>query len=124
MDNAILKKRLSSFRTEKGTLTRVSDDVLIDLLAAWENWAGTAKGFYGELGLSKMQLGGLMGKAKKLRRAGHMAEGEFKEIQIESSAPMTFPLGPCNGIEINWSEGKVIRFSQVDLLVDFLKKAA
>lgn len=125
MDNSILKKRLSSFKSEKGTFTKVSDEVLVDILSAWENWTGTSKDFYQELGLSKMQLGGLMGKAKKLRRAGYGSEGEFKEVQVASS-PLTLGLGssPCSGAELVYNDGKIIRFSQVDLLLEFLKKAA
>jgi hypothetical protein len=124
MDNSVLKKRLSSFRSEKGTLKRISDEVLIDILFAWENWSGPAKDFYKDLAISKAQFGGLMGKAKKLRRDGYMAEGEFKEIKINSESGQIIESSPCNGVEIVWNNGKIIRFSQVDLLVDFLKKAA
>ena len=124
MDLVILKKRLSSFKSSKGSLSGVSDEVLIDLLCAWENWTGTARAFHTELGLTKMQLGGLMNKAKKLRRAGHMAEGEFKEIKIDSASGQIVEHGACSGMELIWNDGRVIRFSQVDLLLDFLKKAA
>jgi hypothetical protein len=122
MDNGILKKRLSTFRSEGGSLKGVSDDLLVDILKAWESWSGTAKDFHMGLGLSKTQLGGLMGKAKKLRRDGHLAEGEFKEIRLESSSG-GFSGSPC-GIEISWSEGKIIRFAEVSQLVDFLKMVA
>ena len=33
-------------------------------------------------------------------------------------------LGPCLGIEMIWENGKLIRFQQVEQLVDFLKKVA
>lgn len=125
MDNAILKKRLSSFRTDKGTLTKVNDDLLIDILLAWESWTGTAKDFYTGLGISKMQLGGLMGKAKKLRREGFPTDG-FKEIKVEEipSNLVSLTSGPCQGVEILWEGGKLIRFPQVEQLIDFLKKVA
>lgn len=121
MDNAILKKRLSTFRTKTGRLNRVNDDLLIDILRAWESWTGSAKDFHGELGITKTQLGGLMGKAKKLNRDGVIALGDFKEIKVIES-----PSGELttNGIELSWEQGKVIRFSQVDQLVEFLKKVA
>ena len=32
MDNSILKKRLNTFKSAKGTLRKVSDDVVIDVL--------------------------------------------------------------------------------------------
>ena len=47
---------------------------------------------------------------------------EFKEIKLES--PQTGGFGPCQGIELSWDQGKVIRFPQVDQLVEFLKKVA
>lgn len=123
MDNLILKKRLSSFKTAKGRHTKVSDEVLVEMLNAWESWTGTASDFYRDLGLSKMQLGGLLKKAKKLRRLGHVLEGDFKEIKIESNT-----LGPLNdstcGIVLSFPDGKRAHFHQVDQLVDFLKKIA
>lgn len=119
MDNSILKKRLSTFRTEGGRLSRVSDDLLIDILRGWESWTGTAKEFYESLGLSKMQLGGLMGKAKKLCREGNIEMGDFKEIKVEVPG-----MTGGSGIELLWEQGRVIRFSQVEQLVDFLKKVA
>ena len=120
MDNAILKKRLSTFKTEGGSVTKVSDDLLVDILRAWEQWGGTAKDFYETLGLSKNQLGGLMNKAKKICREGNIVLGDFKEVKLESIVGSGTPCG----IEVAWEQGRVIRFSQVDQLVDFLKKAA
>jgi len=124
MDNTILKKRLSTFKTEGGSVKKVSDELLVDILRAWETWTGTAKDFHDSIGLSKTQLGGLMGKAKKLHREGRFPVEEFKEIKVESTAGVSSFGGPCNGIEINWEQGKVIRFAEVSQLVDFLKKVA
>lgn len=122
MDNAILKKRLSTFKSDSGSVTRVSDEVLIDLLRAWEQWGGTAKEFHSSLSLSKSQLGGLMGKAKKLCRDGNIVLGDFKEVKLDGLLPSGTI--PCSGIELTWEQGKVIRFPQVDSLIDFLKKVA
>lgn len=66
----------------------------------------------------------LMGKAKKLKREGRFPESEFKEIKINSESGQIIESAACSGVEIVWDNGKPIRFSQVDLLVDFLKKAA
>ena len=120
MDNTILKKRLSTFKTEGGSVTQVSDDLLVDILRAWEQWGGTARDFHESLGLSKGQLGGLMGKAKKICREGNIVMGDFKEVKLESLVGV----GSSSGIEVAWEQGRVIRFAQVDQLVDFLKKAA
>lgn len=120
--NAVLRKRLSTFRTEGGCFKNVSAEVLIELLRSWESWAGSARSFYQEVGLSKTQLGGLMGKAKKLSRSGEFSEA-FKEIQVEGPSGVA-SAQPCVGIELAWDQGKMIRFAQVDQLIDFLKKAA
>lgn len=124
MDHVVLKKRLSTFRTEKGSITKVSDDVLIDVLNAWESWPGLAKDFYKEIGVSQRQMATIVGKAKKLKREGYFPGAEFKEIKVADSSVVTFANSPCNGIEVAWDNGKVIRFPQVEMLVDFLKKVA
>jgi hypothetical protein len=123
MDNSILKKRLATFKTKKGTLKNVTDELLRDLLHAWESWQGTPKEFYRSIGVSQAQMAKLMGKAKKLKREGIIPENNFKEIQVE---PDHFPLSEsCPAcVELVWDGGKIIRFSQVELLVEFLKKAA
>jgi hypothetical protein len=120
-DPSILKKRLSTFRTSKGVLREVSDELLVDILRTWESWPGSSKEFYQSIGASKTQMAVLMGKAKKLSREGHYPAEEFKEIQVEAGSS-TFS-GSSLGIELMW-EGKVLRFSQVEQLVEFLKKVA
>lgn len=125
MDLVVLKKKLSTFRTESGKLTKVSDELLIDILLAWEEWTGPASGFYSALGADHRKMAKLIGRAKKLKREGHFPESEFKEIKVvDGATAMMGPLPPCRGIEIAWDNGKLIRFSQVEQLVDFLKKVA
>lgn len=123
MDNAVLKKRLSTFRNDKGRYSKISDDVIVDILRAWECWTGSAKDLQRELGLSKMQLATVIQKGKKLVKKGHLAgSGEFKELKLDSIIGGNGAMvGP---IEVGWDKGKVIRFSQVDALIDFLKKVA
>ena len=122
MDMEILKKRLSSYRTPKGRLTRVPDDLLVDILKAWEQWTGPASGFYSALGADHRKMAGLIGRAKKLKRDGVFPEESFKEIKVEATERAVS--GPCQGIEIVWENGKLIRFLQVEVLIDFLKKVA
>ena len=127
MDNAVLKKRLNTFKSAKGTLRQVSDDVVIDVLRTWENWPGTASDLYRDLGLSKMQLVTMIQKAKRLIKNGVITESEFREVKlpVPSGAGGTgFPGAPCIGIELAWDQGKIIRFSEVSQLVEFLKKVA
>jgi hypothetical protein len=128
MDNSVLRKKLSSYVSDKGYLKNVSDDLLYEVLVAWENWTGTSKDFYGSLGFTHRQMASLIGKAKKLRREGYFGEGDFKQVKVESvrgdedSLPGTS--GICPAVEILWGSGRVIRFAHVDLLIEFLKKAA
>lgn len=118
MDLTILKKKLSTFRSEGGYLKRVSDELLMELLHAWESWAGPISEFYSGLGVDHRKMACLLGKAKKLKREGHFPVEEFKEVKVDGA------LSPCQGIEITWEGGKLIRFPDVVQLVDFLKKVA
>ena len=124
MENGILKKKLSTFRTPKGKLTRVSDDILVEVLQTWEQWPGTSSDMAKDLGLTMRQLVILVEKAKRLIRDGGYALSEFKEVKIESDSGQIIEAVPCSGVELVWNNGRIIRFSQVDLLLDFLKKAA
>ena len=129
MGNAILKRRLNTFKSEKGVLKKVSTEVTMEVLRAWENWPGKVSELYRELGLSKMQLVTMLQKAKRLVKSGVLIEGDFKEVALSATGASGAgghdgSAGPCTGIEVAWSHGKVIRFEQVDQLVDFLKKAA
>ena len=122
MDNTILKKRLNTFKSAKGTLRQVSDDVVMDVLRCWENWSGSAADLYRDLGISKMQLVTMIQKAKRLIKSGVVTESEFKEIQ--ASALSSAGVNHSGAIELAWENGKVIRFAQVELLIEFLKKVS
>ena len=125
MDTVTLKKKLSTYLSPKGQLRNLNEDILYEVLVAWENWAGPSVEFYRSMGFSQKQMAGLIGKAKKLKREGYFGSGEFKPVKIEAdTASPPLALSPCQGMELVWSDGRVIRFSQVDLLVDFLKKVA
>lgn len=126
MDFVQLKKKLSTFVSAKGYFTNISDDVLYEVLIAWENWGGSSKEFYRGIGYSQTQMAGIIGKAKKLKREGHFGAGEFKQVSVEESAPMSgaSQMSPCIGAEITWTNGRVIRFAGVDMLMEFLKKSA
>ena len=119
MDNAVLKKRLSTFKSSKGSLTKVSDDVLVDVIRVWEQWTGKSTDLARELGLDKWQLVFLIKKAKQLKREGTFPVEGFKEIKLAEGNIGPFP--PCTGIEVALDNGKLIRFSEVSQLVDFLR---
>ena len=127
MELEILKKRLSTYRTKTGRLTKVGDEVLMELLLAWEQWTGPASGFYSAIGVDHRKAASMLGKAKRLKREGFPMEA-FKEIKLEEAEAEagegTEARNPCEGIELSWEGGRLIRFPKVDQLLEFLKKAA
>lgn len=121
MELEVLKKKLSSFRGEGGRVTNVSDELLLEILSAWEQWTGTASDFYRGIGSNHAKMAKMMGKAKRLKREG--VTMPFQEIAIEGvtdgSSSSTIP---CD-IEVE-DKNKIIRFRKVDLLIEYLKKAS
>lgn len=125
MDNVTLKRKLSSYTSDKGYLKNVSEEILHELLLAWENWTGTSKEFYASLGYTHTQMASLIGKAKKYKREGYFVESDFKQVKIAPELPNEITLNStCSAAEIVMSDGKIIRFTQIDYLLDFLKKSA
>jgi len=125
-DFITIKKKLSAYSSDKGYLKNVSDELHYEVLKAWENWTGPSKEFYRQLGFSRFQMASLIGKAKRMQREGCFGDGDFKEIKTEESNVLPFksPSSGPAGIEVIWKDGSVIRFYQVDMLLEFLKKAA
>ncbi len=122
MDIEVLKKKISTYRSDGGKLRITDDQLYMEILLAWEQWAGSSKEFFRALGVSKNGMAGIIGKAKRMRREGHFPVEEFKEVKVADSS--TVVMGPCQGVEILWDNGKLIRFKQVEQLIDFLKKVA
>jgi len=118
-ENLVLKKRLNTFRNDKGAIRRVPDDLVLDVLRAWEQWPGNAKSFYQSIGLNKQQLSAMIKKGKQLLKDGPEKLGPFTPLEIKPIA--TCQSGP---IVLKWDQKKSIRFYQVDHLVEFLKKVA
>ena len=121
-----MRKKLSTYLSDKGRLSNISEEVLYEVLVSWENWTGTAKDFYRSIGFTHRQMAGIIGKAKKLKREGRFGSSEFKQVSVEGDAVSisTQPSVPCSGAEITWKSGQVIRFAEVSMLIDFLKKSA
>jgi hypothetical protein len=123
MDLEILKKKISTFRTDGGHVRGVSDELLLEVLHAWEQWVGSGSEFARSIGVDRNAVPKFIGKAKKLKREG-FPTGDFKEIKLDGPGTSASAIGPCTVIELGFPDGKVIRFPLVDQLVEFLKKAA
>jgi hypothetical protein len=96
MEITVLKKRLNTYKSGKGgKLTKVDDEVVMDVLRTWEQWRGKTSELYRELGLSKMQMVRMIQKAKLLVKNGATTGGEFKEIKVQASET-------GDKIELNW----------------------
>ncbi len=119
----VLKKKISTFRGDGGRVKISDESLLMEILLSWEQWKGLSKEFYRAIGVSQTGMASIIGRAKKLRREGHFPATDFKEIQVANGS-VTSGLAPCSGIEVAWDNGKLIRFMEVDQLVDFLKKVA
>jgi len=126
MDIEILKKKISTFRCGESGRVRITDDgLLMEILMSWEQWKGPIKEFYRAIGISHSGMASILGKAKKMRREGHFPAEEFKEVKVaDGSTAAVSSLNGCNVIELSWEKGRIIRFGQVEQLLDFLKKAA
>ncbi|MBK8201486.1 MAG: hypothetical protein IPK68_03900 [Bdellovibrionales bacterium] len=119
MDLEVSKKKISTFRGDGGRVKITDDSLSLEILSEWEKWTGAADGFYKSIGISANGMGSIIGRAKKLRREDFPIQ-DFKEIKVIGSESTS--IGPCQGIEMVWENGRLIRFSEVDQLVDFLKK--
>jgi len=118
----ILKKKLNSYRTAKGRLTKVPDELAYEILLSWEQWTGPASGFYTAIGADFRKVAGILGRAKKLKREGIFVESSFKEIKVEGSTASS-SVHSGDDIVLRWDKRRSIRFKQVDQLVEFLKKS-
>jgi len=124
MDLTVLSKKISSYRTPKGRITNLPNELLAEILYAWEQWTGPAGNFYKLLGVDQRKMAALMGKAKQLKRDGAFDGLNFTEVVLEGSdSQPASVVGGC-GIELIWDNNKIIRFGTPDLLMEFLKKAA
>jgi hypothetical protein len=124
MDLSVLSKKISSYRTPKGRVTNIPDELLGEILHAWEQWNGTAQGFYSGIGVNHKRMASIMGKAKKLKREGVFDGLQFTEVVIDQESGQVMGLPPCSGVELVWEGGRIIRFPRVEMLLDFLKKVA
>jgi hypothetical protein len=124
MDLTVLSKKISSYRTSKGRITNLPEEILAEILHEWEQWPGTSGAFYKALGADHRKMAALMGKAKQLKRDGAFDGLQFTEVILDQDSGQVMELPPCSGVELVWEGGRIIRFPKVEMLLDFLKKVA
>ena len=124
MDLMVLKKRLDGYRTSNGQIRDVSPEVLWELRQAWENFTGPIEQFRSEVGIQAGTLRNLLSASKKLNHAIASASSVGLQGQEnEEEQPGEAQHGRC--LELVYDGGdKIIRFPDVDTLIEFLKKAA
>ena len=126
MDLMILRKKIDGFRQSNGTIREVSPEVLWELRQAWEHFTGPIEQFRSKLGVKKGTLRILLISAKKLNHA--MASADRVLLQEQAVNPVEAAGASqvnVSGPELIYDKGeKVIRFPDVNSLIDFLKRAA
>lgn len=124
MDLTILKKKISSYRTPKGRITNLPDELLGEILHAWEQWTGAPSSFYKFLDVDYRKMGSLMGRAKKLKREGVFDGIEFAEVKVVDQEVESVSLATgVVGIEVIWQNKHPIRFSRLEDLFSFLSRS-
>ena len=119
MEFAVLKKKLTSYRSKDGKLKKVPGELLVAVLRAWEAYTGPMVAFSRDVGLRQSQLGPLIHRARLYVKNSIQGAEDFTEIQVTEGPP----IGEGT-IELSWDGGKIIRFKRADDLVEFLKKVA
>ena len=124
MDLLVLKKKLDGFRLANGSIRKVSPEVLWELRQTWEHFKGPSKEFSAQLGIRSGTLGNLIKAAKRLNHV--MASAASLNLQEDVGPEGPGAIKPnLSQVEFIYENGqKVIRFPDVDTLLDFLRKAA
>jgi hypothetical protein len=127
MDMLVLKKKIDGFRAGNGTLQNVPGELLLELRQAWENYSGPADQFRRELGMKTGTLRKLLVESKKLNHvlASSEAMGLVSgsaETDGQAIAESQYSGGH---LELVISEAnKVVRFPNLEVLIEFLRKAS
>jgi hypothetical protein len=121
MEFAVLKKKLTSYRSKEGKLKNVPGELLVAVLRAWEAFTGPMSAFGKEIGLRHSQLGPLIHRARLHVKSSVQGAEDFSEVKIADESSVS----PSEStIELSWDKGRVIRFKRAEELVEFLKKVS
>lgn len=121
MNFEILRKKLEAYRTPGGSYKNIKSELLVELLRMWEEHRGPSTVLAKQLGMTAGQLARQIREARKAANLTDAIDPAFEALQVQSS-----PEGAASISEIvlSWGGDKVVKFPNVDLLVDFLRKAA
>lgn len=130
----LLKKKIDGYRDSAGSIKNVPPELLLELRQTWEHYTGSPDQFRSELGVRAGTLRNLLKESKKLNHViasvgavglavEGMGEGGILEQQTHSDTNGGF--GPGSVLELTFDHGsKVIRFPNVDLLIEFMRRSA
>ena len=121
MDFEIMRKKLDAYKTPGGSYKNIKSELLIELLRAWEEYTGSSTELAKQLGMKPHQLSRQIREARKAAARNDAIDPAFQEIQIPEPSGGN---SGGSGIEMTWGGDKVVKFPNVDCLVEFLRKAA
>jgi len=121
MEFETLRKKLDAYKTPGGSYKNIKGELLVELLRAWEEHNGPSTALAKQLGMKRGQLARQIREARKAAVRGEAIDPAFQALQVQ--VPME-GVSTVPEIVLSWGGDKVVKFPNVDLLVDFLRKAA
>ena len=130
MDMSILKKKIDGYRDSAGSIKNVPAELLLELRQTWEHYIGSPDQFRSELGIRAGTLRNLLIASKKLNHVLSSAGAVGLAVGSDDGGGIAVSHSEGNAtsnnsLELTFDNGsKVIRFPNVDLLIDFMRKIA
>jgi hypothetical protein len=126
MDLMVLKKKIDGFRAGNGQLQNVPAELLFELRQAWENYSGPADQFRRELGMKIGTLRKLLVESKKLNHVLASSEAMgLVSTETDANHGAESSQSSNGHLELVINEGnKIVRFPNLDILIEFLRKAS
>jgi hypothetical protein len=121
MDFEVMRKKLDAFKTPGGSYKNIKSELLVELLRTWEEHTGPSSELASQLGMKPNQLARQIQEARKAAARSDAIDPVFEALQGPEAT-----VGSSNGpmIEMSWGGDKVVKFPNVDTLVEFLRRAA
>lgn len=123
MEFEVMRKKLDAFKTPGGSYKNIKGELLVELLRVWEEHTGPSTELARQLGMKPNQLNRQIREARKAAARSDVIDPAFQALQIPESLEGG-SAGTGTVIEMSWGGDKVVKFPNVDCLVEFLRKAA